>query len=55
MAFPPDYDEHANPPVEVGGNTPYYRKIAGQFLLFLPNSQDHLCELRLKKDREQIH
>ncbi|GAA6009126.1 hypothetical protein JCM11491_005760 [Sporobolomyces phaffii] len=28
LAFPPGYDEHANPPVEVGGNTPYYRAIA---------------------------
>lgn len=30
LAFPPEYDEHSNPPVEVGGNTPYYRKIAGK-------------------------
>lgn len=30
LAFPPEYDEHSNPPVEVGGNTPYYRKIAGE-------------------------
>ncbi|GAA5942674.1 S1/P1 nuclease [Sporobolomyces koalae] len=28
LAFPSNYDEHANPPVEVGGNTPYYRAIA---------------------------
>jgi hypothetical protein len=39
LAFPPDYDEHANPPIEVGGNTPYYRAIAGEsfksFSLFL--------------------
>ncbi|GAA5899843.1 S1/P1 nuclease [Sporobolomyces salmoneus] len=28
LAFPPEYDQHANPPVEVGGNTDYYRAIA---------------------------
>ncbi|GAA5986330.1 hypothetical protein JCM5350_002983 [Sporobolomyces pararoseus] len=28
LAFPPGYNEHAEPPVEVGGNTPYYRAIA---------------------------
>lgn len=32
VAFPKEYDEHENPPREVGGETDYYRKIAGMLL-----------------------